>query len=260
MKRIVLLLTAVIVVAQPLFAHVGSPEVAMEGMAGPYHLMVSVKPPDVIPGTAIVTVYLDNSGGIGVMAQPIYFYSGRKGAPSADPLQPVAGRPGQFSGKVWLMNDGSSSILLQVQGASGKGELVVPIVAVSTAEKKLPAVTGYTLVALGILLFVLLVTIIGASVAEGLTQKGQDLTAHRRRSKRIAVVTAAVLSSLIVFGGNSWWSHWADRYRRFMFKPMHASYHLKRDSGGNALSYPYRYHPGSSGCGLYPILFPIMES
>lgn len=235
MKRIVLLLAAVIATA-PIFAHVGSPDVAMEGMAGPYHLMVSVKPPDVIPGTAMVTVYLDNPARISIAAQPIYFYSGRQGAPSADPLQPVAGHPGQFSGKVWLMRDGSSSILLQVQGAAGKGELIVPIVAVSTAEKKLPAVTGYILVALGILLFVLLSTIIGASVAEGLTQKGQDLTAHRRRVKRIAIVVAAVFSSLIVFGGNSWWMHWANRYRRFMFKPMHASYQLQHDSSGNALT------------------------
>jgi hypothetical protein len=236
MKRIALLLAAAIAITSPLFAHVGSPDVALEGMAGPYHLMVSVKPPDVIPGTALVTVYLDNPAKLSIGAQPIYFYSGRQGAPSADLLQPVTGRPGQYSGKVWLMRDGSSSILLQVQGPSGKGELIVPIVAVSTAEKKLPAATGYVLVGMGILLFVLLVTIIGASVAEGLTHKGQDLTTNRRRAKKIAVVMAAVFSSLIVFGGNSWWMHWANRYRRFMFKPMHASYHLQRDSGGNALT------------------------
>jgi hypothetical protein len=236
MKRILLLAMASIAFAEPSFAHVGSPGVAMEGMAGPYHLMVSVKPPDVIPGTAVVTVYLDNAGGVSVAAQPIYFYSGRQGAPSADPLQPVAGQSGQFSGKVWLMSDGSSSILLQVQGPSGKGQLIVPIVAVSTAEKKLPVVTGYVLIGLGLLLFVLLVTIIGASVAEALTQKGEGLTFRRRQAKRIAIISAAVLSSLIVFGGNSWWQHWASRYRRFMFKPMHAAYHLRSDSGVNTLT------------------------
>ena len=239
MKHITLLLTVAILFAYPVRAHVGSPNVAMEGAAGPYHLMVSVKPPDVIPGTALITVYLDNAGvsaGVSVSAQPIYFYSGRNGAPSADPLQPVAGQPGQFTGKVWLMSDGSSSILLQVKGGLGKGELVVPIVAVSTAEKKLPATTGYVLVGLGVLLFVLLVTIIGASVAEGLTQKGQTLTAGRRRTKRIAIAMAAIFSSLIVYGGNSWWQHWASRYRHFMFRPMHAAYLLNQDSGANALT------------------------
>jgi len=39
------------------YAHVGSPGVVMEGFAGPYHVLVMVAPPDVIPGTATVTVY-----------------------------------------------------------------------------------------------------------------------------------------------------------------------------------------------------------
>src|ERR1700743_103216 len=103
MKRILLLAMAAIVCTNPVCAHVGSPDVAMEGMAGPYHLMVNVKPPDVIPGTAIVTVYLDNPSGVTIGTQPIYFYSGRQGAPSADALLPVPGQPGQFTGKVWMM-------------------------------------------------------------------------------------------------------------------------------------------------------------
>src|SRR5579872_1849914 len=111
---LLLLLTAF---SPSLYAHVGSPDVAMEGRAGPYQLLVSVKPPDVIPGTAQVTVYLENGGAAGITSQPIYFYSGRTGAPSADALQPVPGQPGQYKGAVWLMNSGSSSILLHVAGA-----------------------------------------------------------------------------------------------------------------------------------------------
>jgi hypothetical protein len=237
MTRTILQLTVLaLAFGHPAHAHVGSPDISMEGMAGPYHLMVSVKPPDVIPGTALVTVYFDNTADVMVSAQPIYFYSGRNGAPSADPLQPVPGQPGRYTGSVWMMSDGSSSILLHVRGRSGRGELVVPIVAISTAEKKLPAITGYILAGLGILLFVLLMTIIGASVAEGVTGKGQPLTVQRQRSKRIAIATAAILSSLLVYGGNSWWQQWANKYRHFMFKSMHAAYHLQSDSGGNALT------------------------
>lgn len=220
----------------PALAHVGSPDVALEGTAGPYRLLVSVKPPDVIPGTAQVTVFLQNGGGSVVSAQPIYFYSGSKGAPSADVLQPVPGQPGQYKGLVWLMNDGSSSILLHVAGAAGKGDLIVPIVAVSTAQKKLPLATGYVLILLGILLFILMVTIIGASVSDGLTRKGEALSAAGRRAKRIGIGMAALFSSLIVYGGNSWWSHWAGRYRHFMYHPMHASYQLHQDSGMNQLT------------------------
>ena len=219
----------------PLYAHVGSPDVALEGTAGPYRLLVSVKPPDVIPGTAQVTVYLLNAGGVSVTAQPIYFYSGRTGAPSADALQPVAGQPGQYKGIVWLMTEGSSSILLHVSGALGSGELVAPVMAVSTAQKKLPAGTGYVLIGLGILLFGLMLTIIGNSVADGLTPRGAVLSGSRRRAKRIAIVMAALFSTGIVYGGNVWWQTWAGRYRQFMYRPMHASYELKRDSGVNDL-------------------------
>lgn len=222
--------------SHPSFAHVGSPDVALEGTAGPYRLLVSVKPPDVIPGTAQVTVYLLNGGGITVTAQPIYFYSGRTGAPSADALQPVAGQPGQYKGIVWLMTDGSSGILLHVNGPLGSGEIVAPVMAVSTAQKKLPAGTGYVLIGLGVLLFGLMLTIIGTSVADGLMPRGEELTASRRRAKRIAIVVAALFSTGLVYGGNLWWQTWAGRYRRFMYRPMHASYVLRQDSGANDLT------------------------
>lgn len=231
-----ILLFPLVGITLPALAHVGSPDVALEGMAGPYRLLVSVKPPDVIPGTAQVTVFLQDGKGVMVSAQPIYFYSGSKGAPSPDLLPAVAGQPGQFKGPVWLMNDGSSSILLHVEGAAGKGDLVIPIVAVSTAQKKLPAATGYILVLLGILLFILMLTIIGASVSDGLMRKGETLTTGGRRTKRIGIAVAALFSSLIVYGGNSWWSHWADRYRHFMFRPMHATYTIQPDSGMDQLT------------------------
>ena len=239
MKMLLRCLALLILLAgtsRPVLAHVGSPDIALEGVAGPYRLLVSVKPPDVIPGTALVTVFMQNNGGVEVSAQPIYFYSGSRGAPSADVLRPVPGQPGQFKGVIWLMNDGSSSILLHVEGGAGKGDLVVPIVAVSTAQKKLPVITGYVLVLLGILLFILMVTIIGASVSDGLVRKGEALNAGGKRAKRVGIGLAALFSSLIVYGGNSWWQHWADRYRRFMFRPMHATYQLQRDSGRNQLT------------------------
>jgi hypothetical protein len=222
-------------VACPVYAHVGSPEVAMEGMAGKYRLLVSVRPPDVIPGTAAITVYLQNGGAVSVTAQPIYFYSGSAGAPSADALQPVSDQPGQYKGIVWMMNDGSSGILLHVSGGLGIGDLVVPIMAVSTAQKQLPAATGYWLVGLGILLFVLMLTIIGDSVADGITPPGQDVSRRRRRAKTVAVVVAAVCSTLLVYGGNTWWRGWADRYRQFMYRPMHAGYTMRQDKGVNTL-------------------------
>ena len=37
-------------------AHVGSPDVFLEGQAGPYRLLVTVRPPHAIPGVADVEV------------------------------------------------------------------------------------------------------------------------------------------------------------------------------------------------------------
>src|ERR1700754_4659061 len=102
MKKLLGLLAMLAFISGRLFAHVGSPDVSMEGVAGPYHLLVSVKPPDVIPGTATVTVYVQGGGAITVSAQPIFFYSGRNGAPSPDAIPAVAGQPGQYKGIVWL--------------------------------------------------------------------------------------------------------------------------------------------------------------
>ena len=236
MRSKFLLLVLLSCISPALYAHVGSPDVTLEGMAGPYKVLINVKPPDVIPGTAQVTVFLQNAGTFNVSVQPIYFYSGRTGAPSADALPPVAGQPGQYKGIVWLMNDGSSSILIHVSGALGSGEIVAPVAAVSTAQKKLPASTGYVLVGLGILLFVLMLTIIGSSVADGLLPKGEAISGTGRRTKRVAIVVAALLSTGIVYGGNAWWQGWANKYRQFMYRPMHAGYELKQDSGVNNLT------------------------
>jgi len=216
-------------------AHVGSPDVAMEGVAGPYHLLVSIRPPDVIPGTAKVTVYLQSPADVVVTTQPVYYFSGRKGAPPAEVLQPVAGSPGAYTGIVWMMQNGSSSVLLHVKGSKGEGELVVPIVAISTAEKQLPGATSVSLVILGIILFVLMVTVIGASVGEGITKDGEALSLCRRRSRRVAFAIAALLTSLVVYGGNAWWGNWAKRYQHFMFKPMYAEMRINDAHGTNTL-------------------------
>ncbi len=48
---------------------------------GAYRVLVRLQPPDVIPGTAQVTVYGENGNVKSVMARPIYFRTGDEGAP-----------------------------------------------------------------------------------------------------------------------------------------------------------------------------------
>jgi hypothetical protein len=201
-------------------AHVGSSGVQMQGQAGPYKLLVSIQPPDVIPGTAQITVFIENDDVQKVTARPIYFYSGDKGAPSADELTRVPGQSGQFTGIVWLMEWGSSSAQIQVEGDKGKGEMIVPIVAVSTAQRDMPKQLGIGLSILGILLFLLMITTIGASVSDGILKPGEVLSHPQKRKRWINMGIATVVCSLILYGGSSWWDHWASDYQQWIYKPL----------------------------------------
>ncbi|MCE6990443.1 hypothetical protein [Dyadobacter sp. CY323] len=201
-------------------AHVGSSGVQMQGQAGPYKVLVSIQPPDVIPGTAKVSVFIENPGVTRVAARPVYFYSGDKGAPSADELAQVPDQKGQFQGVIWLMEWGSSSAQFTIEGANGKGEMIVPIVAVSTAERDMPKQLGIGLSILGVILFLLMITTIGASVGDGLLKPGEVLTVSQKRKKRINMGIAVLVCTLILYGGSSWWDSWAAEYKQWLYKPI----------------------------------------
>ena len=56
MKRLFFILLLVVACALPVSAHVGSPDVFLEGNAGPYKLFVTVRLPQVIPGIAEIEI------------------------------------------------------------------------------------------------------------------------------------------------------------------------------------------------------------
>ncbi|WP_373512875.1 hypothetical protein [Persicitalea sp.] len=221
MKKLLLILGLILNVLL-VFAHVGSSGVVLQGEAGAYRLLVDIQPPDVIPGTARVTVYVERGDPTTVKARPIYFRSGDEGAPDYEAMEAVAGQPGQFQGIVWLMENGSSSVQIKVEGTQGSGEMVVPLVAVSTAQRDMPAGLGWTLGALGLLLVILLITVIGASVSDGLLRAGQTLSAARKRKRLVNMGIAFVACVVILYGGSSWWDSWAADYRRNILKPLEA--------------------------------------
>nr|WP_295929956.1 hypothetical protein [uncultured Dyadobacter sp.] len=205
------------------YAHVGSAGVQMQAQAGPYKVLVSIVPPDVIPGTAQITVFVENGEAQRVSVRPVYFYSGGKGAPSSDELTVIAGQKSQFQGSVWLMEWGSSSAQIRIEGSQGTGELIVPIVAVSTAQREMPAKLGVGLGVLGLLLFLLMITTIGASVSDGLLKPGEQLSAAQKRKRWLNMGIATVVCSLILYGGSSWWDSWAADYKQWLYKPLKAN-------------------------------------
>lgn len=214
----ILFSAALILFFQLPFAHVGSPGVVFEGKAGPYGILVSVDPPDVIPGIAAVSIYIKEAGVETVSAKPVYWYVGDEGSPKADPIYPVEDVPGQYQGEVWFMQTGTASLSVHVKGELGEGETVVPIMAAATAQREMEAGLGWTLAGLGILLTVLMVTIIGSAVSDGLVRPGEDPDQKTKNRKWKGAVVAALVLGLILFGGKSWWEAEAASYQQYMYK------------------------------------------
>ncbi len=200
-------------------AHVGSSGVIVQKQAGKYQVLVSIQPPDVVPGTARVTVFVERGRVNSVQARPVYFRSGDAGAPTHDELQRTDGQ--RFEGLIWFMESGSSSIQLDVDGPDGKVEIVVPVAAIATAQRDMPAGTGALLVVLGLLLFVMMVTIIGASLSDGTLSPTAVAPAGLSRKRAIGMGASAVVLILLLFGGRTWWNSWANDYlTQNLYRPL----------------------------------------
>jgi hypothetical protein len=205
-------------------SHVGSPGVTFEGKAGKYSVLVLITPPDVIPGTATVDIYTSTQGIESVFAKPVYWFAGGKGAPSADQMLPVEGEPGHYRGIIWLMSAGTSGIELEISGGEGNGSVIVPVMAVSTAQKEMPASLGWALFGLCIFLVILMITIVSASVSDGLIKPNSDVDQKTISRKRwTAAAVSAVVLILILWGGQTWWNSWSSNYQRFLYKRLTAS-------------------------------------
>ncbi|AUD03276.1 hypothetical protein [Spirosoma pollinicola] len=206
------------VLSQMAYGHVGSSGVIVQKQAGKYQLLISIKPPDVVPGTASVTVFVEQGRAGIIGARPIYFRSGDKGAPTHDILTPTG--TNRYEGDLWLMSSGSSSIEFDIDGPDGKQRVVVPVMAVATALRDMPEGTGFGLAAMGLLLVVMLVTIIGASNADGVVAPGQAPPAKLGRKRVVGMGIGLIAITLILAGWRSWWNSTAEDYRNVqLYRP-----------------------------------------
>ncbi len=153
------------------------------------------------------------------MGRPVYFFEGDEGAPEAEALKAVGG--GRYEGAIWLMQSGSTSIQLTLNGPDGKADVVIPMLATSTALREMPAGTGAGLAVMGLLLVAMLVTIIGASNADGVTAPGSATGKSFRRRRLVGMAVGGVVLISILSGGRMWWNGWADHYRNVqLYKPV----------------------------------------
>ncbi len=217
--------------------HIGSPGITLEGEAGPYALTVVVNSPDVIPGTARVDVYVTDNTVQEVKLSCLYWFAGAEGTPRADVALPVPGETGHFTGEIWLMNPGSASLKIEVKGERGAGEILLPVMAVSTAQKTMEASLGWTLAGLGLFLVILMVTIIGLSSGDSLVEPGKSTSTKTKRRRWIGAAVGFALLSLILWGGNQWWNSWATDYQRYMYKPFSATSSIRVEDQKQVLKF-----------------------
>lgn len=215
--RRVLLLTSIALVTS---AHIGSPDVFFQGRAGSYDIRVVVRPPEVVPGVARVTVRAPAEVRR-VTIRPVYWRAGSKGAPSADETSRLDGERGggTFVGSLWLMAHGAYSVDVTVDGARGPANVLVPVASVATGQLTMSGALGALLAVLGVVLVAGLVTIVYKAAGESLVEPASVIEpARRSRARRVAAVSVPIIA-LGVFGGARWWNDVDNDYDRRLYRP-----------------------------------------
>jgi hypothetical protein len=216
-------------------AHVGSPDVYFEGDAGPYHLYVTVRVPQVIPGIAEIEVRSATNDVERIEIVPM-----RLSGPGSNfpPMPDVAERSKQdtqfFTGSLWLMEFGALKVRITAEGSKGKGELAVPVPAFAQKSLPMQRPLGGLLGFLMVFLAVGLVFIAGAATREGNLEPGETPSTARNRRARIVMAVMAVVVLGILYLGKAWWGAEAANYKRDVnfFKPPLAETELEN---GNRL-------------------------
>jgi hypothetical protein len=228
--RTVVSLIVFVLLAPLAFAHVGSPDVYYQGQAGPYTLLVVIRPPAVIPGVAAIEVRSLSAGVNRVEILPLQMVVlGARLAPTPDVAQRLDD-PKVFYGKLWIMERGSWKVQITVDGDQGKAEMAVPVAAVSATSLRMQTTLGILLGALGLLLAVGLVGIIGAANREAELDPTvvPSPTQIKRAWWRMAVAAVLVLGT--VFFAGRWWKAEANDNARLTYQLPHLGAFLAADN------------------------------
>ena len=198
-----------------LAAHVNSPDVYFDGNAGPYHLLVTLRPPQVIPGVAQIQVRAVSNDVNEVKILPLRMSVENK-APVADTAKRSSDDPQLFTGTLWIMVRGSWKIQIQANGKKGAAQLDVPLPAVSTSSQPMKSGLGVLLAVLGLALAAGIIGIIVAASREATLPTGEVPARSKRARVSLAIATALVLAALLF--GNRWWDAEARTNARLNYK------------------------------------------
>ena len=205
-------------------AHIGSPDVFLEGSAGPYPVYVTIRPPIVIPGVAEVEIRCSSPAVREIRVTPTPLTGdGAKFAPTPDQLKRSKDDAQFFTGSLWMMAPGSWEVHVHADGEQGPGELAVPVPAIATRTKPMQTALGGFLFVMMLVLAVGLISIVGAGSREGQLDPGLPADTRSKRRARILMGAATVLVTLILWGGDHWWTVDAKGYAQELYKPIEMS-------------------------------------
>jgi len=200
-------------------AHVNSPDVFYDGYAGPYHLLVTLRPPPVVPGVAQVQIRAVSNDVNEINILPLRMIGvGAKMAPLPDAAKRSKDDPQLFTGSLWIMVRGSWKVQVQASGSKGTAQLDVPLPAVSTSSQPMQAGLGILLAFLGLALAAGLIGIVFAATREAALNAGEGPAPAEHRRGRIGLGIAAVIVAAAFVLGNQWWGSEASANDRLNYK------------------------------------------
>ncbi len=205
----------------PLAAHIGSPNIFFDGKAGAVPVRVVIQPPGVIPGIAEISVRTEGAAVKRVTALPVFWRTGRQGAPPPDTAKPVPGETNLFSAQLWLMTQGAYSVEVGVETDGGYGSVSIPVNAIATVRREMKPAMGFALAAMGVFLFIAAVKLAGAAFGEALLAPGTAVTRTARIWSRIGMGLALVVALAAVGFGKRWWDSVDRDYRsNRLYQPL----------------------------------------
>jgi hypothetical protein len=210
--------------------HVGSPDVFLDGMAGPYRLLVTIRPPYAIPGVADVEILTTSDDISEVRIVPLPLTGpGAQFAPVPDVATRNAADPRLFTGSLWMMEAGAWQVRVAVTGGRGDGELSVPVPTLPNATLDMGPALGALLLVLMLVLCAGMVAIVATIAREAGLEPGAAPDPGRLRRGRFAGAIAAGVVAAAVYLGNIWWGAEAAAYARYVYKPLQAQATLSGD-------------------------------